>query len=120
MRTFTDAQALARAGVTEIAGYAGGRTRRVSFRFTEDGNVAARMFQTDIVTFTPDHVVVRLGGYVTLSTFDGISAALDVSRAVVGKVKGIPYVMGHVLDPQGDNTLPYLESQPYDGGPVTA
>lgn len=110
-RTYTDARTLADAGVTEIAGYAGGRTRRVAFEHRDGGKVAARLFQTDVVTWHPDgSVTVNLIGpnpeghgfpgmsptklWTTPSTFDGIAAALDISRARAGMVKGVPHVNG--------------------------
>jgi len=99
-RTYADAATLAGAGVTEIAGYAGGRTRRIAFHTPGDGTVRARMFQTDIVTWHPDRVTIDTGGYFTVSTFDGIAAALNISRARVGMVKRVPYVNGARIDPE--------------------
>ena len=95
IRTYDEAKTLADAGVTEIASYAGGRTRRVSFEHRAGGKVAARIYQTDIVTWLPEgKVIVKTGGYNTPSTFDGIAAALGISRARVGMVKKVPYVNG--------------------------
>lgn len=98
MRTRTEALALADARVTEIAGYAGGRTRRIVFERGPGNSVHARIFATDVVTWMPDgSIIVNTGGYNTPSTFDGIAAALGISRANVGMVKGVPYVWGHDL-----------------------
>lgn len=95
MRTHPEARTLAEANVTEIAGYAGGRTRRIAFEHRPGNRVAARIFQTDIVTWSPDGTItIATGGFNTLSTFDGIAAALNISRARVGMVKGTPYVNG--------------------------
>lgn len=117
MRDYNEARTLADAGVTEIAGFAGGRTRRVCFEHRYGGAVAARIFKTDVVTFYPDRFEVRTGGYVTLSTFDGIAAALNVSRAVVGKHEHVPYLMGVELstDADGVTTHRYGQAQPYEG-----
>lgn len=118
-RTYADAAALARAGVTEIAGYSGGRTRRVCFEERPSidpaantlPNIAARAFQTDVVIWHPDgRVTVNLIGpnpeghgspgmsptklWTTPSTFDAIAAALDISRARVGMHKKVPYCNG--------------------------
>ncbi len=98
IRTRAQAETLAEAGVTEIAGYAGGRTRRVCFEPREGGDIAARIFETDVVTWHPDgSITVATGGYNTPSTFDGIAAALGIDRARVGTVKKVPYVNGHNL-----------------------
>lgn len=97
-RTYADAVTLASAGVTEIAGYAGGKTRRITFHAPGDGTIRARMFQTDIVTWRPETVTVNTGGYYTPSTFDGIAAALGISRARVGMRKKAPYVNGAEID----------------------
>jgi hypothetical protein len=111
MRNHIEATTLADATVTEIAGYAGGRTRRVSFHNVTDGTVIARMFKTDIVTWHPDgKITVCILGpndeghgfpgmsptkvFATISSFDGIAAALDISRARVGMVKRVPYING--------------------------
>ena len=134
MRSITEATTLADAGVTEIAGYAGGRTRRVCFEHRQGGDVAARLFQTDIVTWHPDgSVTVNIEGpnnegqgfpgmsptklYATPSTFDGIAAALNISRARVGTVKRVPYVNGHDLS-RGAVTLPASEVSPSPSAPV--
>lgn len=98
-RTYADAVTLASAGVTEVAGFAGGKARRVVFHTPGDGTVRARIFQTDVVTWRPETVTVNTGGYNTLSTFDGIAAALGISRARVGMRKGVPYVNGAMIDP---------------------
>lgn len=99
IRTYSDAATLASAGVSEIASYAGGKTRRVTFHTPGDGTVRARIYQTDVITWRPDTVTVNTGGYNTLSTFDGIAAALGISRARVGMRKGVPYVNGAKIDP---------------------
>ena len=114
LRTYAEARALADARVTEIAGYAGGRSRRIAFEHRDGGDVAARLFQTDVVTWHPGGTVtVNLIGpnpegqgfpgmsatklWTTPSTFDGIAAALNISRARVGMVKRVPYVNGASL-----------------------
>lgn len=107
MRTYEEARVLADAGVTEIAGHAGGRTRRVSFEHRDGGAVAARLFQTDVVTFYPDTFAVYLNGYVTPSTFDGIAAALGIQRAAVGTRKGVPHLHGTELSPMHVNPFTY-------------
>ena len=95
LRDYAAAAALADAGVTEIASYAGGRSRRVYFEHRDGGKIAARMFQTDIVVWDREgRATVAIGGYNILSTFDGIAAALGISRARVGMVKKVPYVNG--------------------------
>lgn len=98
-RTYAEAVVLASAGVTEIASYAGGKSRRVTFHTPGDGTVRARLYQTDIVTWRPETVTITTGGYYTVSTFDGIAAALGISRARVGMRKGVPYVNGAMIDP---------------------
>lgn len=129
MRTYSEARTLADAGVTEIAGYAGGRTRKVSFEHRARGDVAARIFQTDVVTWHADGTAtVNLIGpnregngfpgmsktelFTTPSTFDGIAAALGIDRARVGKVRGVPYVNGHDLS-HGTATLSAEELSPF-------
>jgi hypothetical protein len=109
IRTFEQAKALADAGATEIAGYAYGWTRRISFEHRPDGGVAARLFRTDVVTFHPDHFTVDLNGYVTVSTFDGIAAALGIPRGhtFCGTVSKIPHVLGVPVDPNRPNTFSY-------------
>ena len=109
LRTFEQAKTLADAGATEIAGYTGGWTRRISFEHRADGGVAARLFRTDVVTFYPDHFTVDLGGYVTMSTFDGIAAALGVQRGTgsIGTVRKVPHVLGVPVDPNRPNTFSY-------------
>lgn len=106
MRTYEEAVALAAAGVTEVASHTNGRTKRVAFRFDGEG-VAVRMFQTDIVRFRPEDIVVNMGGYVTPSTFDGIAAALGIQRAFVGTRKGVPHLFATALDPKRDNVFSY-------------
>lgn len=93
MRTYAEAQALV--GTSELVGYAGGRSRYVTFTDAGEGRVEARMFDTAVVTFTPDGVEIRTGGYVTPSTFDGIAGALNLGRIAAGTVKRVPYVLGH-------------------------
>lgn len=117
MRDYNEARVLADEGVTAIAGSAGGRTRWVSFEHRDGGAVAARIFKTDVVTFYPDRFEVRTGGYITPSTFDGIAAALNVSRGVVGTVKKVPYLMGVELsaDPNAFTVHAYHDAQPYTG-----
>lgn len=112
MRNHAEAKVLADAGATEIAGYAGGRSRRIAFEHRKGGDVAARIFQTDIVTWHPDGTAtVNIIGpnregdgfpgasktevFTTPSTFDGIAAALGISRARVGMVRKVPFVNGH-------------------------
>jgi hypothetical protein len=106
-RTYEQARTLADAGVTEISGYNGGRTRRVCFEHRSD-HVAARLFQTNIVEFHPDKIIVSTGGWNTQSTFDGIAAALGIDRARVGTVKRVPYCNGKRLD-QGPVVFTYEE-----------
>lgn len=123
MRNHTEATTLANAKVTEIAGYAGGRTRRIAFEHRQGGVVAARLFQTDIVTWYADGTIkVNIlgpnneGGFpgtsptklwATPSTFDGIAAALNIDRARVGMVKKVPYVNGQNLATTGSVTFPH-------------
>ena len=46
----------------------------------------------------PDgRILIDTGGYNTLSTFDGISAALDIPRAVIGTRNKIPHFLGSTL-----------------------
>ena len=114
MRNYENAKLLADAKVTEISGYAGGKSRRISFHNRANGDVAAQLFSTDIVTWHADGTATvciigpnRDGAgfpgmtkteiFATPSSFDGISAALDISRARVGNVKRVPYVNGHEL-----------------------
>ena len=138
MRTHAEAVTLAEAKVTEVAGHAGGRTRRIAFEFrtpapngphTGAPVVAARLFETDVVTWHPDgSITVNIVGpndesgfpgtsktklWATPSTFDGIAAALNISRSTVGTVKKIPYVLGNDLS-SGSYTFPEpANAQPY-------
>ena len=116
MRTYDDVRQLV--GTTEECSNAGGRTRFLHWEEREDRYaphdppaIAARLFGTDVVTFypLPRVVVIRTGGHVTATTFDGIATALGVGRgyAWTGTVHRVPYVMGHrmtegmILDADG-------------------
>lgn len=92
MRSYEQARELA--GTTEVASHAGGRTRRIRYEGNDDGSVSAVLMGTPVVTFRPDHVVIRTGGYVTATTFDGIATALQVQRGHTwcGTFKRVPYV----------------------------
>ena len=103
MRTYDDVRQLV--GTTEECSNAGGRTRFLHWEEREDRYaphdppaIAARLFDIDVATFHPRGVaVVRTGGHVTATTFDGIATALGVPRRQVGTVHRVPYVMGHRL-----------------------
>ena len=116
IRTYMEALTLANQDAVDVAGYAGGWTRRICYEHRPDGGVAARLFRTDVVTFYPDHFTVDLGGYVTMSTFDGIAAALGVQRGTgsIGTVRKVPHVLGVPVDPNRPNTFTY-DGQPWTG-----
>jgi hypothetical protein len=93
-RAYDEARALV--GSSEHAGYAGGRSRYVTFeerpRFDGSLDIAARMFATDIVTWHPDgQIVLDTGGYSTPSTFDGMVTALGIPRSAIGTRQYVPH-----------------------------
>lgn len=95
MRTYVEAKSLADNRVSEIGSYAGGKTRRVLFLPGPDGTVTARIYKTDIVTWYPDgRVLIDTGDYNTLSTFDGMSAALNIPREAIGMRNKAPHFYG--------------------------
>lgn len=97
MRTYDRARALI--GTSVEASWTNGRVKRVVFREAPNGDVCADLLGTTVVKFTPDRVILRTGGYVTPTTFDGIAAALAIGRGdrTCGTHKRVPYVLWHRL-----------------------
>jgi hypothetical protein len=92
-------QACSLIGASVEASFTNGRTKFLRFEGGSDGDgrVAAVLMGTAVVTFRPDGVEVRTGGWVTASTFDAIATALEIGRGdtMCGTRRRVPYVLGH-------------------------
>lgn len=97
MRSYEQARSMV--GTAVVASTTGGRTKLVRFGYDpdDDGRVVAVLMGTPVVTFRPDGVEVRTGGWVTASTFDAIATALEICRGDTscGTRRRVPYVLGH-------------------------
>lgn len=109
MRTHTQASLLADVFETEVGTRAGGRTRKIYYEKRLLSEIAARIYQTDVVTWRPDGtIVLNTGGWDTPTTFDAIAAALGVSRGAIGtrnKVphwNGTPFTQKLIIKPDGE------------------
>jgi hypothetical protein len=96
MRTYEQARSMV--GTAIVASTTNGRTKLVRFEYDpeDDGRVTAVLMGTPVVTFRPDGVEVRTGGWVTASTFDAIATALEICRGdtICGTRRRVPYVLG--------------------------
>ena len=63
----------------------GGRTGNVWIEAREDGAIAVRLYQTDVVTFTPRWIELDTGGWPTKTTCEAIS---DTSPVALYSVRG--------------------------------
>lgn len=114
MRTYTEARALATSEDPRIPFTMPGRgsTAYVTLDFDERDGVRANLMGTPVVTFRPDVVEVRTGGWVTRTTGEAIDAALNIPGAFT-TISRVPYVLGHrmteptVLDYTGDRVGPF-------------
>ena len=112
MRTYTEARALATSEDPRIPFTVPGRgsTAYVALEL-DDGAVRADLRGTAVVTFRPDDVEIRTGGWTTRTTGEAIDAALGVPGAFT-TISRVPYVLGHrmteptVLDYAGDRVGP--------------
>lgn len=114
VRTYTEARALATSEDPRIPFTVPGRgsTAYVTLELDErDGAVRADLRGTAVVTFRPDVVEIRTGGWVTRTTAEAVDAALGIPRAFT-TISRVPYVLGHrmteptVLDYTGDRVGP--------------
>jgi len=96
MRTFDQALALARSDDPRVGFTMPGRgsTRYVRFIEWSDDIVDAFLSGTRVVTFRRSYLMVRTGGYTTLTTGEAIGVALDSPRAFT-TIHRVPYVLGH-------------------------
>ncbi len=84
-----------------------------------DGSVAARMYDTDVVTWDPDgEIVITHGGWVTMTTCDAIRTALGENDVTgFGHGKTIPKVLGQEFD-ERDEIRTSAEVWYEDGAPA--
>ena len=115
VRTYTEAREVATSEDPRIPFTVPGRGSMayVTLELDEsDGAVRAGLMGIDVVTFWPDGVEVRTGGWVTRTTGEAIDAALGVPGAFMTTSR-VPYVFGHrmteptVLDYTGARVGPF-------------
>ena len=97
MRLYEQARSMV--GTSVVASTTNGRSKLMRFESGPDDEACVRavLMGTPVVTFKPDGVEVRTGGWVTPSTFDAIATALEICRGdtTCGTRRRVPYVLGH-------------------------
>jgi hypothetical protein len=98
VRTYDEARALV-GSKPMIASVTFGRYRYVHYETRDGGAIAARLFETDIVTWHPDgRVVLDTNGWNTPTTFDGMATALGIQRVGIGTRRYVPHLFGEPFE----------------------